>query len=271
MRCSRICESSRTPCRRSRLCSTWTRPISRCAAISRSDSSSRASTDRSSSVGWDSGCCREERMTWREAQETRVDSLFGLARNSRLKKIVGKQLQEATVEHERTERPTRVFAEVDDKRKESWARARRVVARCEYLDKGENPRSRQHRPASIRGRPVSYARSYTARAATSLQRPCSPTPAQPTRSTPPRKIPAPFSPAAAHPEPQTWNQPHKLLDWRFLLRFGLNRATVWIVPRVFRVARARTLGSRQRGMGSIGGASGCEPGIVDFAHRDVVE
>ncbi len=43
----------------------------------------------------DSGFCREELMAWCEADENRVDFLFGLARNSRLQKIIGKQMQEA--------------------------------------------------------------------------------------------------------------------------------------------------------------------------------
>jgi DDE family transposase len=88
----------------------------------------------------DSGFCREERMAWCEAEENKVDSLFGLARNSRLQKIVGKQMHEAKAEHERTEKAARVFTEFEYKTKKSWARARRVVAKAEYLDKGENPR-----------------------------------------------------------------------------------------------------------------------------------
>jgi hypothetical protein len=95
-------------------------------------------TDRSSSVGWDSGFCREEPMAWRE--ENHVDFLFGLARNSRLQKIVGKQMHEAKVEQEQMQKAARVFTEFQYKTKKSWARARRVVAKAEYLDKGENPR-----------------------------------------------------------------------------------------------------------------------------------
>jgi len=36
----------------------------------------------------DSGFCREELMAWCEAEENHVDFLFGLARNSRLEKII---------------------------------------------------------------------------------------------------------------------------------------------------------------------------------------
>ena len=59
-------------------------------------------TDRSSSVVWDSGFCREELMAWCEAEENHVDFLFGLARNSRLQKIIGKQMHEATLLHAET-------------------------------------------------------------------------------------------------------------------------------------------------------------------------
>lgn len=88
----------------------------------------------------DSGFCREELMVWCEAEENQVDFLFGLARNSRLQKIIGKQMHEAKLEHAETGRAARLFAEFDYKTRKSWARERRVVAKAEYLDKGENPR-----------------------------------------------------------------------------------------------------------------------------------
>jgi hypothetical protein len=88
----------------------------------------------------DSGFCREELMAWCESQATPVDFLFGLARNSRLQKIIGKQMHEAKQLHAETGKAARVFTEFEYKTKKSWARARRVVAKAEYLDKGENPR-----------------------------------------------------------------------------------------------------------------------------------
>ena len=88
----------------------------------------------------DSGFCREELMAWCESQEFRVDFLFGLARNSRLQKIIGQQMQEARRLHTETGKAARVFTEFDYKTRKSWARGRRVVAKAEYLDKGENPR-----------------------------------------------------------------------------------------------------------------------------------
>jgi hypothetical protein len=88
----------------------------------------------------DSGFCREQLMAWCEAAENHVDFLFGLARNSRLQKIIGKQMHEAKLLHAETGKAARVFAEFDYQTHKSWARARRVVAKAEYLDKGENPR-----------------------------------------------------------------------------------------------------------------------------------
>jgi len=88
----------------------------------------------------DSGFCREELMAWCESADNHVDFLFGLARNSRLQKIAGKQMHEAKLLHAETGKAARVFTEFDYKTHKSWARARRVVAKAEYLDKGENPR-----------------------------------------------------------------------------------------------------------------------------------
>ena len=88
----------------------------------------------------DSGFCREELMAWCETNENRVDFLFGLARNSRLQKIIGKQMHEARLLHAETGKAARVFTEFAYQTHKSWARARRVVAKAEYLDKGENPR-----------------------------------------------------------------------------------------------------------------------------------
>ena len=88
----------------------------------------------------DSGFCREELMAWCEAEENRVDFLFGLARNQRLQKIIGKQMHAAKLTHAETGKAARVFTEFAYQTRTSWARPRRVVAKAEYLDKGQNPR-----------------------------------------------------------------------------------------------------------------------------------
>jgi len=86
----------------------------------------------------DSGFCREELMAWCESNH--VDYVFGLARNQRLRRIIGKQMHEAHTLHQATGNAARIFAEFDYQTHKSWSRSRRVVAKAEYLDKGENPR-----------------------------------------------------------------------------------------------------------------------------------
>ncbi len=86
----------------------------------------------------DSGFCREELMAWCEKRG--VDYLFGLARNRRLRRKVGRSMRQAKQEHRRRGGPARVFTEFSYRTRSSWSRSRRVVAKAEYLDKGENPR-----------------------------------------------------------------------------------------------------------------------------------
>ena len=88
----------------------------------------------------DSGFCREELMGWCEKDENKVDYVFGLQRNQRLRRIVGRQMHEAQTLHAATGKAARIFAEFDYRTHKSWSRTRRVVAKAEYLDKGENPR-----------------------------------------------------------------------------------------------------------------------------------
>jgi hypothetical protein len=86
----------------------------------------------------DSGFCREELMAW--CEQNRVDYVFGLARNSRLQRKIAAQLQAAKQAQETTGKAARVFAEFSYRTRKSWSRSRRVVAKAEYLEKGENPR-----------------------------------------------------------------------------------------------------------------------------------
>jgi hypothetical protein len=86
----------------------------------------------------DSGFCREELMAWCENHA--VDYVFGLARNARLRRKIAGELRQAKKEHHSTGKATRVFAEFSYRTRKSWSRQRRVVAKAEYLDKGENPR-----------------------------------------------------------------------------------------------------------------------------------
>jgi hypothetical protein len=86
----------------------------------------------------DSGFCREALMAW--CENNSVDYVFGLQRNQRLRRIIGAQMHQAHMLHQTTGNAVRVFAEFDYQTHKSWSRARRVVAKAEHLDKGENPR-----------------------------------------------------------------------------------------------------------------------------------
>ena len=57
----------------------------------------------------DSGFCRNELMSWCEGHA--VDYVFGLARNQRLRRIIGQQMWEATEQWNRTHKPARVFTD----------------------------------------------------------------------------------------------------------------------------------------------------------------
>jgi hypothetical protein len=89
-------------------------------------------------VRGDSGFCREELMAWCEAEG--VDYLLGLAKNERLNAEIEKERKEAQAQYQETGRAARLFKEFVYQTRESWSRARRVVAKAEHLEKGENPR-----------------------------------------------------------------------------------------------------------------------------------
>jgi hypothetical protein len=86
----------------------------------------------------DSGFCREQLMAWSEAN--RVDYVLGLARNQRLRQLIDAPMAEAGTLHRSSGKAARVFSGFTYSTLKSWSRPRRVVAKAEYLDKGENPR-----------------------------------------------------------------------------------------------------------------------------------
>jgi len=83
----------------------------------------------------DSGFCRNEVMNWCESNG--VDFVFGLARNPKLRKIIGAEMHAATREWNRTGKPARVFSEfrygAKKTKKGGWDRKRRVVAKAEHI------------------------------------------------------------------------------------------------------------------------------------------
>lgn len=90
----------------------------------------------------DSGFCRNELMSWCETKK--VDFVFGLARNQRLRKIIGAEMQQAQRQWQETGQPARVFVDFNyqprKRKKGGWDGERRVVAKAEHIAGKENPR-----------------------------------------------------------------------------------------------------------------------------------
>jgi len=86
----------------------------------------------------DSGFCREELMSWCETHG--VDYVLGLAKNERLKAEIAGELEQAAEQYAQTGQAARAFKEFTYQTRESWWRARRVIAKAEHLEKGSNPR-----------------------------------------------------------------------------------------------------------------------------------
>jgi Transposase DDE domain group 1 len=86
----------------------------------------------------DSGFCREGLMNWCEREG--VDYALGLAKNERLKAEIVEEQEQATAEFQATGQAARVFKEFFYQTRQSWSRARRVIAKAEHLEKGANPR-----------------------------------------------------------------------------------------------------------------------------------
>jgi hypothetical protein len=90
----------------------------------------------------DSGFCRNELMSWCEGHG--VEFVFGMARNQRLRKIIGAEMHAATQQWNQTAKAARVFSQFEYQTKKTkqggWDRPRRVVAKAEHIDGKENPR-----------------------------------------------------------------------------------------------------------------------------------
>ena len=66
--------------------------------------------------------------------------MFGLARNERLQRLIKRRMKLARRRFAKTGKAARVCGDFRYRTRESWPRGRRVVAKAEYLAKGENPR-----------------------------------------------------------------------------------------------------------------------------------
>ncbi len=86
----------------------------------------------------DSGFCREELMGW--CDQNAVDYVLGLAKNARLVRAIGAELQDAAIESQQTQRPARRFRELLYRTRKSWSRERRVVGKAEHTGDKSNPR-----------------------------------------------------------------------------------------------------------------------------------
>ena len=89
-------------------------------------------------VRGDSGFCRDDIMDW--CERNGVDYVLGLARNDRLLRRIDKALRKSRARHAATGKASRRFREFRYRTRKSWSRARRVVAKAEWLAKGDNPR-----------------------------------------------------------------------------------------------------------------------------------
>lgn len=86
----------------------------------------------------DSGFARDALMSW--CEENNVDFAFGLARNVRLQRALGRQMREAKIQAQRTEQPARVFRDFRYRTRKTWSRRRRVIGKAEHLGEKANPR-----------------------------------------------------------------------------------------------------------------------------------
>lgn len=89
-------------------------------------------------VRGDSGFCREQIMAWCEAEK--VDFVFGLAQNKRLKEMLVAEMQQAEAQFKQTGEASRVFKDFEYRTLDSWSRSRRTVGKAEHLAGGPNPR-----------------------------------------------------------------------------------------------------------------------------------
>jgi hypothetical protein len=86
----------------------------------------------------DSGFAREELMAWCEANG--VHYIFGLAKNIRLKAAIAEELGQAEKESKESGKPARRFKDLVWRTRKSWSCERRVIAKAEWTQGGENPR-----------------------------------------------------------------------------------------------------------------------------------
>jgi len=95
----------------------------------------------------DSGFCRDYLMAWCEAR--RVDFLFGLPGNRRLRRAITAERWRARSRYRKTGKAERVFADFRWSTLGTWARQRRVVAKAEHLPDKDKPRFGKSNPRFV--------------------------------------------------------------------------------------------------------------------------
>ena len=65
--------------------------------------------------------------------ESRIEYVFGLAKNSRLIKAIETEMGQAKQIHQSTQKSARVFKDFRYRTHKSWSCERRVVGKAEYL------------------------------------------------------------------------------------------------------------------------------------------
>lgn len=88
-------------------------------------------------VRGDSGFSRDELMSW--CEQNQVDYVIGLRKNDRLEYSIESDIESAKRKYQKTGEASRRFRSLRYRTRRSWSKARRVVAKAEYLGKS-NPR-----------------------------------------------------------------------------------------------------------------------------------
>ena len=86
----------------------------------------------------DSAFSRDDIMSWCEKHG--VDFVLGLARNTRLERMIASEMEQACAESKRTGLPFRSYKDFEYRTLDSWSRTRRVVGKAEYLIDKPNAR-----------------------------------------------------------------------------------------------------------------------------------
>ena len=90
----------------------------------------------------DSGFCRDELLSWCEAHG--VDYVVGLAQNARLLREIAAASAQAASQYQQTGKRRGSLPSLSIRPKNSWSRARRVIAKAEHLEKGAQSTVRGH-------------------------------------------------------------------------------------------------------------------------------